>query len=68
MIRLAQLVNVCPGDWAKESDARRDSFRERAVWSITQGIVLSEGQVRDEELAEAVRLRKELEIALAEER
>jgi len=62
----AQLVFVDVAEWEKKDKAERDKLAEFAVSSITNGIVLSEGQVRDEELAEAVRLGKELKVALAE--
>jgi WD40 repeat protein len=64
----AQLVDVRVDEWAKEDAAEQARVEERAVSRVMQGIAYSEGQVRDEELAEALRLRKELEVALAEAR
>ena len=64
----AQLVNVCLEEWAKQGEAEREKLRDSAVSRVTQGIVISERQVRDEELEESRRLRKELEVALAEAR
>jgi TIR domain len=61
----AQLVEVQVSEIASQGGAVRAAFEERTVARITQGIVLSEGKVRDEDLERTRRLQRRTVIGLA---